>query len=197
MDKSGATSGACSERSGAVGSSSSPPLHPLQSSGQHPKEPSAANTSLSKVFDIVDVLYGGSAGSGAALFGLQKRSLGNPLIASSGGASTHSGGNGAAAAAANGPSTVGMGLAGGSSGGGLQLSPSASSPPSVYNVAMALVMLHQRIQALLEAHAEVQQKLTSEIREELGTLRLDLTETRNIVNSITVEVEALRVSLEC
>ncbi|KAL5971203.1 hypothetical protein TSMEX_001062 [Taenia solium] len=197
--ESGATSGAGSERSGAVGSSSSPPPHPhpLQPSGQQGKEPSTANTTLSKVFDVVDVLYGGSAGSGAALFGLQKGSLGNPLVASSGGASTHSGGNGAAGAATNGPSAVGMGLAGGSSGGGLQLSPSASSsPPPAYNVAMALVMLYQRIQALLEAHAEVQQKLTSEIREELGILRLDLTETRNIVNSITVEVEALRRDMQ-
>ncbi|VDK39003.1 unnamed protein product [Taenia asiatica] len=198
-DESGATSGAGSERSGAVGSSSSPPPHPnpLQPSGQQGKEPSTANTTLSKVFDVVDVLYGGSAGSGAALFGLQKGSLGNPLVASSGGASTHSGGNGAAGAAINGPSTVGMGLAGGSSSGGLPLSSSASSsPPPVYNVAMALVILYQRIQALLEAHAEVQQKLTSEIREELGILRLDLTETRNIVNSITVEVEALRRDMQ-
>ncbi|KAL5110338.1 hypothetical protein TcWFU_005034 [Taenia crassiceps] len=196
MGESGATSGTGSERSGVVGSSSSPP-HLLQSSGQHAKESSTANTALSKVFDVVDVLYGGSAGSGAALFGLQKGSLGIPLVASSGGASTHSGGNGAAATATNGPPTVGMGLAGGVSGGGLQLSPStSSSPPSAYNVAMALVMLHQRIQALLEAHAEVQQKLTSEIREELGILRLDLTETRNIVNSITVEVEALRRDMQ-
>ncbi|VDM30938.1 unnamed protein product [Hydatigera taeniaeformis] len=199
MGESGATSGAGSERSGAVGSSSSPPTHPhpLQSSSQQVKETSTANTTLSKVFDVVDVLYGGSVGSGAALFGLQKGSLGNPLVASSGGASTHSGGNGAAAAATNGASAVGMGLAGGSTGGGLQLSPStSSSPPSAYNVAMALVMLHQRIQALLEAHAEAQQKLTSDIREELGILRLDLTEARNIVNSITVEVEALQRDMQ-
>ncbi|KAH9282918.1 hypothetical protein ECG_03923 [Echinococcus granulosus] len=199
MGESGATSGAGSEKSGAVGSSSSPPPHPPppQSSGQHAKEPSAANTTISKVFDVVDVLCGGSAGSGAALFGLQRGSLGNPLVISSGNASIHSGGNGAAAAATNGPSTMGMGLAGSSGSGGLQLSPpTSSSPPSVYNVAMALVMLHQRIQTLLEAHAEAQQKLTSEIREELGIMRLDLTETRNIVNSITVEVEALRRDMQ-
>ncbi|VDD80402.1 unnamed protein product [Mesocestoides corti] len=141
---------------------------------------SSVNDEAVGIINVLDVLCGGGIGG----LGVARSSVGNP-VTSSGGGSTHSGGA-AAPMSANGAT------AGPSS--SVFLSASSTTPPPAYNVAMALVMLHQRSQALLEAHAEAQQKLISELREELTNLRQDLMETRNMVNTITVEVEALRVA---
>uniref|UniRef100_A0A5K3ENP6 TBC-domain-containing protein n=2 Tax=Mesocestoides corti TaxID=53468 RepID=A0A5K3ENP6_MESCO len=143
---------------------------------------SSVNDEAVGIINVLDVLCGGGIGG----LGVARSSVGNP-VTSSGGGSTHSGGA-AAPMSANGAT------AGPSS--SVFLSASSTTPPPAYNVAMALVMLHQRSQALLEAHAEAQQKLISELREELTNLRQDLMETRNMVNTITVEVEALRRDMQ-
>lgn len=183
---SGATSGAGSDKSGVPGSSSSP---------QH-AHTAASSTAvgLTNVLDVIDVLYGGSAGSGAAIMGLSRSNLAtHHRVTSSGGASTYSGGGGGPPGLTNG-SAVG--------GGGLQLtsspcasaSASASAAPPAYNVAMAMVMLHQRTQALIEAQAEQQQRLFNDFKEELSSLRGELVETRGLVNTMTVEIDSMRVS---
>ena len=163
---SGGTSGGGSERSGVPASSASPP-HPA--------------LGLSNVYDVIDVLYGGL-------------SRGNPRVTSSGGASTYSGGGGGGGALPG----LGNGLT------SLQLTSSPSTaaaasasmaPPPVSNVAMALVMLNQRIQTLIDAQSEASHKVVSEVKDDLASLRVDVTDSRNLINSMMVEIEAIRVGV--
>lgn len=157
------------------------------------------------VSSILEVLYGGGIAGG----GPRSAQGGGGVVTSSGGASSqHSGGNnpvsvGPAAASFSSPllhsvASVGAGLATSAStvvGSPMALAfSSASQPPPAYNIAMALLLLHQRSQSLLEAQADTQQRITAELKEELSSMRQEITDTRNAVNQVSAEVDALRVS---
>nr|CDS26269.1 hypothetical transcript [Hymenolepis microstoma] len=192
---SAATSGACSE---AHASSSSPHV-PLQPNSGNVNHSSGAGVCAMPLANIIDALYGinmstaTSAQAGSTLFPLPRSGTGagnNPATHSCGG-STQSGGE------ARGSLNGGGGLVTPAGGGQLQQQGIIGGPtPPVYNVAMALALMCQRIQSLMDTQSEAQLKAVTEIKEELSGLRSDLTETRNIVNTLTVEVDALRRDMQ-
>uniref|UniRef100_A0A0R3TWB5 Liprin-beta n=1 Tax=Rodentolepis nana TaxID=102285 RepID=A0A0R3TWB5_RODNA len=192
---SAATSGAGSE---AHASSSSPHV-PLQPNSGNANPPSGTGVGAMPFANIIDVLYGinmpttSSGHGGSTLFPLPRSvTVGgtHPATHSCGG-STQSGGD------ARGSLNGGGGVVTSAGGGQLQQQGIIGGPtPPVYNVAMALALMCQRTQSLMDAQAEAQLKMTAEIKEELIGLRSDLTETRNIVNTLTVEVDALRRDMQ-
>ncbi|VUZ49410.1 unnamed protein product [Hymenolepis diminuta] len=190
---SAATSGAGSE---APASSSSPHAPHQTSSG--PANPSGGTgVCAMPLANIIDALYGinmstvastqgGGGGGGLVTLSRSSTVAGNNLANYSCGGSTHSGGE------ARGSLNGGGGMVTPGGGGQLQQQGTVGGPtPPVYNVAMALALMCQRMQTLMDAQTEAQQRVTTEIKEELNSLRSELTETRNFVNTLTVEVDAL------
>ncbi len=64
-------------------------------------------------------------------------------------------------------------------------------PPTHVQRRHGAVMLNKRSEALFEAQAETHQRLISELRDEMIGM---FNETRNAVNKVAAEVDALRVS---
>lgn len=187
-----ATSGAGSE---AHASSSSPHV-PLQPNSGNANPSSGTGVCAMPLASIIDALYGinTSAQAGSTLFPLPRSgtAAGNNPATHSCGGSTQSGGE------ARGSLNGGGGMVTPAGGGGqLQQQGIIGGPtPPVYNVAMALALMCQRIQSLMDTQAEAQLKVVTEIKEELSGLRSDLTEARNIVNTLTVEMDALRRDMQ-